>query len=135
MCFGWAEVKPAPANEFVFPPFQDVSRALGREELIALRRTGFDFVRLAVDPGPFLQFKGTRRDTLDTILTDHVRLILSCGLSVVVDFHPSDLNASYTSGVLTAGVRAPLFQAYVGLLARHGGAAQRWTRIGSRSRS
>jgi len=34
----------------------------------SLRRRGLDFVRFAVDPGPFLQFTGSRRDRLDLML-------------------------------------------------------------------
>ncbi len=114
----WAPVEPAPSRQFVFPPFSDIARSLTRDELIALRSAGFDFVRLAVDPGPLLQFQGARRDALDRIIEDHVRLILSSGLSVIVDFHPSDLNPDYTSQALTAGTGTPLFQSYLGLLGR-----------------
>jgi hypothetical protein len=32
-------------------------------------------VRLAVDPGPFLQFEGVRRDRLDRILRDQIMQI------------------------------------------------------------
>lgn len=114
----WAPMEPTPSSQFVSSPFADESRSLALEELTTLRRIGFDFVRLAIDPGPFLQFKGSNRDALDAILMDHVRKILSSGLSVIVDFHPSDLNPMYTSEALTAGVRTPLFQAYLDLLGR-----------------
>ena len=84
----------------------------------ALRRIGFDFVRLAVDPGPFLQFKGPRRDYIDRFLMDQVSLILASGLSVIVDFHPSDMHEDYLAAALTRGVATPMFQDYLGLLAR-----------------
>jgi hypothetical protein len=113
----WAPVEPAPSRAFVFPPFDQPLKALANE-LKALRRTGFDFVRLAVDPGPFLQFQGSRRDRLDDILMERVRLILSSGLAVIVDFHPSDLHGDYTADALTRGVDVPVFQAYLRLLAR-----------------
>ena len=51
----WAPVKPAPSRDFVFPPFENSALSLGKE-LKSISRTGLDFVRLAVDPGPFLQF-------------------------------------------------------------------------------
>jgi endoglucanase len=114
---GWAPVEPAPSRAFVFPPFDESTESL-RDELAALRRTGFDFVRLAVDPGPFLQFQGLRRDHLDDMLMDRVRLIRSSGLAVVVDFHPSDLHEDYTAQALTRGVGVPIFQAYMRLLVR-----------------
>jgi endoglucanase len=113
----WAAVEPAPSRAFVFPPFPASTRPL-EAELKALRRTGFDFVRLAVDPGPFLQFRGSRRDRLDDMLMERVRLILSSGLSVIVDFHPSDLQPEYLAEALTRGVDVPVFQDYLRLLAR-----------------
>ena len=114
----WAQVEPGPAGTFVFPPFADPSHALTLDELNALRRTGFDFVRLAVDPGPFLQFQGTRRDALDRILIDRVKRILSSGLAVVVDLHPSDIQPEYTAQALTADPDAPVFRAYLRLVER-----------------
>jgi endoglucanase len=117
----WARIEPGPARVFAFPPFSDPGNALTVEELRTLRDSGFDFVRLAVDPGPFLQFQGTRRDALDRILTDRVKLILTSGLLIIVDFHPSDLHPDYLASALTAGLDAPLFRAYLLLLERTAG--------------
>jgi hypothetical protein len=102
----------------VFPPFADQSRHLGAAELQSLRLAGFDFVRLAVDPGPFLQFEGAQRDQLDRMLLAQVRLILSAGLAVIVDLHPSDLHEQYTGRALTGGVETSAFQDYLRLLER-----------------
>lgn len=117
----WAQIEPGPERAFVFPPFAAPSNALTVDELQTLRRTGFDFVRLAVDPGPFLQFEGTRRDKLDRILIDRVNRILSSGLAVVVDLHPSDMHPDYTAQALTAGLNAPVFRAYLRLVERTAG--------------
>lgn len=111
----WAAVEP-DTKAFAFPPFVGPSYTLTSDELQALRRTGFDFVRLAVDPGPFLQFQGTRRAAVDRILTERVQLILASGLGVIVDFHPSDIHPDYTARALTAGLQTPVFQSYLQLL-------------------
>src|SRR5262249_54811785 len=79
----WAPVESAPSKGFVYPPFSYPNAAF-TSELRELRRLGFDFVRFAVDPGPFLQWQGSRRDYLDRMLIDRVRQILSCNLSVIV---------------------------------------------------
>jgi len=113
----WAPLEPAPSKSFVFPPFSYSDAAFARE-LKALRRTGFDFVRFAVDPGPFLQWQDSRRDDLARKLIDTVRLILSYDLSVIVDFHPSDMHPDYLGAKIAAGPEAPLFQDYLRLLAR-----------------
>jgi len=116
----WASIEPGPQRAFTFPPFSssDPSYALTLGELQTLRRTGFDFIRLAVDPGPFLQFQGARRDAIDGILMDRVKLILAAGLAVIVDFHPSDMHPDYTAQALTAGSSTPLYRSYLQLLAR-----------------
>lgn len=121
----WARIEAGPAHTFAFPPFSDQGNALTRDELRTLRRTGFDFVRLAVDPGPFLQFQGSHRDALDDILMDRVRLILAAGLSVVVDFHPSDLHPDYTARALTAGLDTAAFRDYLRMLERTAGLLDR----------
>jgi hypothetical protein len=114
----WAAIAPGPARQFVFPPFAGVSDARFAGELQTLRRAGFNFVRFAVDPGPFLQFQGARRDRVDRILIDRVNLILSSGLAVVVDFHPSDMHPDYTAQRLAAGTASPSFQSYLHLVER-----------------
>ena len=114
----WAQIEPPPSTAFVFPPFADPSYRLKTAELQSLRRSGFDFVRLAVDPGPFLQLDGVRRDRLDQILLEQVNLILSSGLAVIVDFHPSDLHPQYTAAALTKGAATPAFRDYMRLLER-----------------
>jgi hypothetical protein len=113
----WAPLDPAPSKSFAFPAFAYPETAFARE-LNALRRTGFDFVRFAVDPGPFLQWQGMRRDDLDRMLIDRVRLILASDLSVIVDFHPSDMHGDYLAGKIAAGADTPLFRDYLRLLAR-----------------
>jgi len=113
----WAPLEPAPSKNFVFPPFTYSDAAFARE-LKALRRTGFDFVRFAVDPGPFLQWDAPRRDGLIRQLVNYVRLILSHDLSVIVDFHPSDMHPDYLGARIAAGPDAPLFKDYLRLLAR-----------------
>lgn len=114
----WAQVVPPPSKKFDFPAFVAQSRRLEAAELQALKRAGFDFVRLAVDPGPFLQFDGSRRDELDRMLIEQVRLILAAGLAVVVDLHPSDLHPDYTGRALTGGVATPAFRDYLKLIER-----------------
>ena len=112
----WAAVKPNDTRQFVFPPFTGVSDPQFARELQTLQQTGFDFVRFAVDPGPFLQFQGPRLDFLNRMLVRRVRLILAAGLSVIVDFHPSDINPDYTAQALTAGSQASIFQSYLQIL-------------------
>jgi hypothetical protein len=113
----WAPLEDPPSKNFVFPPFTYPDAAFAHE-LNELRRVGFDFVRFAVDPGPFLQWHDSRRDFLDRMLIGRVRQILASGLSVIVDFHPSDMHPDYLGAKIAAGPDAPLFKDYLRVLAR-----------------
>jgi endoglucanase len=113
----WAPVESAPSTRFLYPPFTyPVARFT--KELNTLHREGFDFVRFAVDPGPFLQWQGSRRNYLDQMLIARVQQIQASGLSVIVDFHPSDMNPDYLAAKIAAGADSPLFTEYVLLLTR-----------------
>jgi hypothetical protein len=112
----WANVEAD--RTFAFPPFAGADRTMSPAEMRQLTEAGLDFVRLAVDPGPFLQLTGWKRDWADRFLVDTVRSFLAAGLAVVVDLHPSDIHPAYESKDLTAGLRSPAFQAYLGLVSR-----------------
>jgi endoglucanase len=112
----WAPLEAGPSKSFVFPPFA-YSDATFADELRVLHRHGVDFIRFAVDPGPFLQWQDSRRDYLDRMLLARVRQILASDLSVIVDFHPSDIHPDYLGEKIAAGPEEPLFKAYLRLLA------------------
>jgi endoglucanase len=116
--WGWAPLEPPPSHSYDIKSLMARAQSMSDDELRRLRQTGFDFVRLGVDPGPFLQTQGGQRDDLDRILKHSVAQILSADLSVIVDFHPGDQNPDYGSPQLTAGVNTVKFQAYLKLLAR-----------------
>ena len=52
-----------------------------------IRRMGFDFVRLTVDPGPLVASTGARRDEALAVLETAVWQITSADLKVVFDLH------------------------------------------------
>jgi endoglucanase len=114
----WADMQAGAGGQYVFPPFADPEHLLERADLDRIRSAGFDFVRLTIDPGPFLQFEGTRRDALDKILLARINTILQSGLNVVVDFHPNNQNPAYRPLALIESVDTPLFKAYVEAIAR-----------------
>jgi endoglucanase len=112
----WATVEPGKDRRYRFPPFSDASHPLTLTELAIIRRAGFDFVRLTVDPGPFLQFEGVQRAATYDILRARVRMILDAGLSVIVDFHPVTQNSEYGPRALIEGADTPIFAAYCDML-------------------
>jgi hypothetical protein len=113
----WATVS-ADGAHYAWPPFQGVHRDIPDALIDNLRDAGFDFIRLTIDPGPFLQIKGPRRDELDRILTEAVKRFLSHGLAVVVDFHANEHVAAYAPIKLVQGIDDPLFRDYVAMIGR-----------------
>ncbi|MCC7347802.1 MAG: hypothetical protein IT538_10445, partial [Variibacter sp.] len=114
---GWAQPQTPGGPRYAASPFSDAARRLQPDTLAALRRNGFDFVRLAVDPGPFLQFNGRERDELDALLLREIEAFLAAGLGVIVDFHPADGVAAYAPTAFAhAGSEA--FVSYVAMLVR-----------------
>lgn len=116
----WAEVEPADKARYRFPPFSTPQHRLKPEILDNIRKAGFDFVRLTVDPGPFLQFSGAQRDDLYAMLLVEVRKLSGRGFGVIVDFHPTSQVAAYAPENLTASQHSPLFKAYLDMLVRAG---------------
>jgi endoglucanase len=113
----WASMEPGNTR-YVFPPFSDAKHSLTPDELTIIHKAGFTFVRLTIDPGPFLQFQGQQLDTTYNILRQRVQMILGAGLAVDVDFHPVSQDPEYVAKVFVQGVETPMFRAYCGALAR-----------------
>lgn len=113
---GWAEVEAD--GSYGAEPFSGPRFRFDREQRQAIRAAGFDFVRLAVDVGPFLAFDGAARDRLDDLLIGTVRDLVEADLGVIVDLHPSAMNPAYRPAALTAGVETPRFRAVLALLQR-----------------
>jgi hypothetical protein len=59
----WAAVEPSDPNRYVFPAFVGPNYETSDALLRNVAAAGFDFVRLTIDPGPFLQFTGSKRET------------------------------------------------------------------------
>lgn len=116
---GWAEVEAD--GSYGEAPFSGPRFRFDQAQRRAIRAAGFDFVRLAVDVGPFLAFTGVARDRLDDLLIGTVRDLVDADLGVIVDLHPSAMNPAYRPAALTAGVETPNFQAVLGLLQRLAG--------------
>ena len=81
---------PPPSRGYAWPPFERNRPLPSAEDLARLRRAGFDFVRLPVDPGPFLALTGSERSQLMMLLEAAVDAILAADLAVVVDLHPNE---------------------------------------------
>lgn len=105
----------------VLLPFPEWQRKIKLEDLVELRRSGFDFVRMPVDPAPFLSPKTEPfRDALFLSVEQAVDTITASGLKVVVDLHaiPAGQRSSGSDRIATDPV---LFDRYVELVRRLAG--------------
>lgn len=112
----WASVSPADPTLYVWPPFATAEHAVADGLIARLRPDGFDFVRLTVDPGPFLQTTGKRRQELDVVLATTIRRFRSQGLGVLINFHGNSQVATVRPEVVFGDHGGPLFAAYVALV-------------------
>lgn len=103
---------PAPRTDYAWPPFQADRPVPTSADLMALRSAGFDFIRLPVDPGPFLAFSGCRRAALLAELFDAVRLALSADLGVIVNLQANAATHYWRPERMFASVDAPAFDAF-----------------------
>ncbi|HRJ70420.1 MAG TPA: cellulase family glycosylhydrolase [Beijerinckiaceae bacterium] len=114
----WASVQEGDKTRYRSPPFATPAHQLLPGVLANLKRAGLDFIRLTLDPGPFLQFTGNERDDLDRQLLAAIARLSEAGFGVVVDFHPNWQNPTYAPEKITALSDGPLTKAYGQMLAR-----------------
>jgi endoglucanase len=97
-------------------PYPEWRKTVGAAELAALKDAGFDFVRIPVEPSPFLSDKTLAlREELFASVLESVRLVNAAGLKAVVDLHliPAGDEALGMERVMN---EPDLFDAYVELV-------------------
>ncbi len=95
-------------------PFPEWRKSLGEAGLKALKEAGFDFLRMPVDPSPFLSDKTVAlRGELYASVLESVRLINRAGLKVVVDLHLTPSGGNGTTGMGEVMAEPELFDRYV----------------------
>jgi endoglucanase len=80
---------PPPSRAYAWPSFQSDRPQPSPADLAALYHAGFDFVRLPIDPGPFLAAGRNERRQLLAAVERAINSILASGFSVVLDLHPN----------------------------------------------
>lgn len=103
---------PPPRTDYGWPAFQPGRPVPTRDDLARLRAVGFDFLRLPVDPGPFLAASGTQRIALMRDLMDAVTTILAADLALVVNIQANGATHHWTPDNLYGSAEAPLWPAY-----------------------
>lgn len=118
---------PAPRTDYDWPPFQLDRQVPTLRDLGQLRRAGFDFVRIPVDPGPIVAAAPRER----AILLDQVMAAVASALgqdfAVVLNLHANAATHHWTPAHLFGSEAASGFSAYLGLIAE---LARRLVRLG-----
>lgn len=109
--FTWPRYE-LPGSGIAWPPYKSQPRPPSDRDLAALRRAGFDTVRLPVDPAPFMVFRGERRDAVYKILFDAIARIEKAGLNIIIDLHPNSRHPVWGQNAVVAGLESPTFLAY-----------------------
>jgi len=104
---------PAPRKDYDWPPLQPDRPTPNARDLARLRRIGLDFLRIPVDPGPFLSGSRDQRRALIDELMNAVALCLREDLAVVVNVQANGGTHYWTPARMTASTQAPEFPAYL----------------------
>lgn len=114
----WADLQPGSKSAFAWPPFSADHFQVPAEVMRLLRRTGLDFVRITVDPGPFLQAGPDQYADLERIVLAKCRQVLDADMSVVFDFHPVNQVPAFAPVHIVKSTDSDLFRRYVAMIAR-----------------
>lgn len=98
-------------------PFPEWRKTLDDADLAALKAAGLDFIRMPVDPSPFLSEKSAslRADLIQSVL-DSARMVNAAGLKVIVDLHLMPAGSNRAIGMGQVMEDAALFDRYVELV-------------------
>jgi len=109
----WLNWSPLAADgSYRWPPYKSEEAWLTAErpasdwppgdEFERIRKMGFDFARLSVDPGPLLASDGVKRQEALDILAAATKRITAAGLKVVFNLHSVEQVPAYGIGMINA---------------------------------
>lgn len=118
---------PAPRTDYDWPPFQSQRPVPTSDDLRRLRQTGLDFIRLPVDPGPFLAADATSRGLLLDMLDAAVTATIDADLGIVVNVQANGATHYWNPDRMVSSTASPEFAAYRGLIGELAGRLDRFT--------
>lgn len=117
---------PAPRTDYAWPPFQSQRPVPTPADLRRLRATGLDFIRLPVDPGPFLAADTTSRGQLLDMLDKAVTATLDADLGIIVNVQANGATHYWNPDRMVSSAAAPAFDLYRGLIGELAGRLERF---------
>jgi hypothetical protein len=116
---------PPPSRDYGWPAFQTGRPVPDAADLRRLAAAGFDFVRVPVDPGPFLALGGSHRLALMGDLDRAVEAVREAGLALVLNIQANGATHTFNPDNLYGRRDAPLLDAYTGFVAELAGRYRR----------
>jgi hypothetical protein len=111
--FNWPETAQGRSEVvYVWPPFSTPRHRIEPWEMKRIRKIGFDFVRLTVDPAIFLASDESRRAELNDLLLDRLNALVEAGLNVIVDLHPVAQNPNFAPKEIVSSDNPAVFTSY-----------------------
>jgi hypothetical protein len=107
---------PPPRIDYDWPPYDETRAIPGRRDLESLRKSGIDFVRIPVDPGPFLAFSGERHADLMARVNGALELTLNAGLKAIINLHPNGATHHFTPRNMLRAINGPMFTQFLQLV-------------------
>lgn len=100
-------------------PFPEWRNFIGPEEFDAIRDSGFDMVRIPVDPSVFLspETSALREDLFESV-RQSVEMAVASGLDVILDLHTIPAGPNRAIGTVQVLEDGALFDAYVDIVRR-----------------
>lgn len=114
----WGSLKSGSASHYEPRPFEEPRSAFPEALVKELVPAGFDFVRLSLDAGPFMQLQGPDRTALERKLVSNIEKLHALGLDVLVDCHPVEQVPLYSVQSILGDLEGPLFSEYRAMIVR-----------------
>lgn len=108
---------PAPRIDYGWPPYQFQRPVPTPHDLARLRASGLDFVRLPVDPGPFIAGTAAQRTELMAQLRAAIASVLEARLALVLNIQANSATHHWNPTRFYGGRDAPGLPAYRGFIA------------------
>jgi endoglucanase len=114
----WGALREDDPQRYLSRPFEQPRNAFPAALMRDFAASGFDFVRLTLDVGPFIQLQGSDRQALEQKLLDNIGLFHELGLGVIVDCHPVEQVPLYSVQSILDQLESPLFVEYTAVISR-----------------
>ena len=114
----WGILRDDDPGRYLSRPFETPRNAYPAAFIEDFARCGFDFIRLTLDVGPFMQLQGDDREALEQKLIHNIGLFHDQGLGVIVDCHPVEQVPAYSPESILDDLEGPLFVEYTAMISR-----------------